>query len=275
MPLLSGAEGQGVFYVDGVDLATIGFGIADFDAWWSGVRLKREHVSPYGALRSLPDLDGVVEPVVWRPSLVWAGERSERAGALDLLRTLLPWGHEVELRAGDSDRVAYGRREHDVVEVFVPAKWEYGDVVARMSITLYDPAKYDADETTTALSGDPVVVQVGTLPSDWEVDIDGAVTDPEVVVSAVEESMEVGAELYRFSLVGDVAAGDLWRIEFGPQVISLVPAVGDASNMLDALPVDGSEFRRLGTGAEASVAVHLEAAAGAPTGELRHRRRWG
>jgi hypothetical protein len=265
---------QDVLYVGEpeVDLGDLGFGVNNLGLWWSGVSVDFAVASPYGARKSVPAPDGSTPPIVRTLRLVWAGTLEARETALDALRRAFPLGIDVRVRVGDSDRYAMARRNSDLVDVLKEADWEIGDVVCSLPLTFYDAAKYSA-EVETLISGVPTTVDVGTLPSDWDVEIEGPASDPEVVVADLDDN-----PLYSFPMEGDIADGDSWVIDFANHAITLVPAVGAPSNILSVFPIGAvdvndnpAKFQGLGTGAQAQVRVHVTSG----SGTMHHTPKWG
>ncbi len=273
----------GKILINGVDIyTTLNFGTRNARRWWDGLSLAIPSTSPYKALGSLRGSGYSVPPKPWPLALfLEEGTFANRQTQLDALRRVLAqtplYGSEHRLSNTDelsvqvvgADRLVYAVYLSDEGSPPGGLDWLTGHTDFMLNLMLYDPAKYSTP-VTEALSTTPVEIALGTLASDYEVEIYGPVVDPEFIVYE-DNSGSAGAELWRIPLVGTVGSGESLIID------SLLHRVleDNGATKTDitetAVPLDsGVEFKRMESGEDTSVWVDLSTG----TGLLSWRKRW-
>lgn len=179
---------------------------------------------------------------------------------------------EVALQFGSSTRKRYaffrgGPRFEWRVDPLL-----FGSGLATFDMAILDPGWYDAAETVAFPNSTPVFVDLGTLPSYWQMVVSGAATDPTVVVYAAPggESGTPGDEIFRITTDFAVGGGETFTID--QLYHRLLHSASSPEDVTDeALPEGGGFFRQLeAQGSDEGVWVQLTSG----TGVLHLRKVW-
>jgi hypothetical protein len=148
--------------------------------------------------------------------------------------------------------------------------WVSGHADVTVDLLLVDPASYD-DPQTQSVNTTAVEISLGTLPSRWEVRIDGPATDPAFIVLA-DNAGSPGTELFRVTADYVIGSGETLTMD------SLLHRMvyDDGATVTDvtgtAFPLGTTErFRDLDGGSVDSVWVKLSTASGTLSWRKRYR----
>jgi len=274
---------SGKLLVNGVDIyTTLGLGVRNAQQWWDGFPLTIPATTPYKSFGSLRGSGFAVAPQPWALGLfLKEADFSDRQTQLDAFRRVLAQtplytsDHrlaqtgEISLQVAGADRLVYAVYRGDKVAPPGGLDWVTGHADIVVDLMLYDPAKYSTP-TTEALSTTPVEIPLGTVGSNYEVEIYGPSTDPEFIVYEDDDG-SAGAELFRIPLVGTVGSGESFIIDELLHRVLEDDGATETDITETAVPLDsGVEFKRLESLENESVWADLSAG----TGLLSWRNIW-
>jgi hypothetical protein len=272
-----------VITVNGVNLQTLGFHPLDRADWWGGALEQVDAASPVGLYRSVRASSFRTPPrsLGWRLLLDEAVQANRHAQltalrrlfhlpapGVDTLRYSQPG--EAQIVLTDSPRVGYAVYHGDRAGLVGGTLYHTGHAEVSLELTMYDPAKYNATADEIAIpNSTPVAVPLGDLGSWWLLEVDGAATDPAMVVLA-DNAGVAGAELWRIETTGTVSGGHTLEID-GLRHALIYDNGTTRVDVTDTwLAAFDGFFRQLESAAVGQVWVQLTSG----TGTLHVRKRW-
>ena len=274
---------SGKIELNGIDLYTVhGFGTRNAGAWWNGTTIEVGTTTFQDSYQGLRGSSYAVKAVPWPLGLfLRAPVRANREIKLDALRRILQdipdyvSSHrfdsdgEVGIIVEGSTRRLYAVYRGDRATPPAGFDWVTGYTDVVLDLLLVDPAKYDNPETE-AIATSQVEISLGTLPSRWEMEIDGPATDPAFIVYE-DDSGAVGDEIFRVTADYTVGSGKTLTMDSLLHRMVYDDGATETDVTDTAFPLGTAErFRDLDSAENTSVWVALSTA----SGTLSWRNRW-